>query len=163
MVKHKGTRKRRTGRRKKTRTHVVKEYDGKTPRSLVVKRGVVAPAVAELVRNVRNIMLPHTMVKLKERKTNKLKDFTTVSAPLGVSHCMFFSQSSNFNTALRICCMPQGACMGGLRAYTAAAPLGGGAEGELVRCACDVPFATVACPAVSTSVTNRQHVTDHTL
>ena len=73
MGRKKGNRQRRTGKRKKTRTHVVKEYDSKTPRSLVVKRGAVAAPVAELVSNLRDVMMPHTMKQLKERKSNKLK------------------------------------------------------------------------------------------
>eukprot|EP00750_Incisomonas_marina_P003571 INCI1323.1.p1 GENE.INCI1323.1~~INCI1323.1.p1 ORF type:complete len:406 (-),score=86.13 INCI1323.1:620-1837(-) len=108
MGRKKGNRQRRTGKRKKTRTHVVKEYDSKTPRSLVVKRGAVAAPVAELVSNLRDVMMPHTMKQLKERKSNKLKDFTAIAGPLGVSHCMFISQSANFNTTLRIACMPLG-------------------------------------------------------
>ena len=108
MGKFKTNRRRRTGRRKKTRTHVAQEYDSKTPRSMVIKRGAVAAPIAELVQNLRRVMMPHTMVKLKERKRNKLKDFISVAGPLGVSHCMFFSQSLNFNTTLRICCLPLG-------------------------------------------------------
>jgi ribosome biogenesis protein SSF1/2 len=99
---------RRTGKRKKTRTHVVVEYDSKTPRSMVVKRGALAPAVAELVHNIRDVMSPHTTANLKERKSNKLRDFTAIAGPLGVSHCLFVSQSVNFNTTLRICCLPLG-------------------------------------------------------
>ena len=106
--KKSGSRKRRTGRRKKTKTHLPQEYDDKTPRSMVVKRGIVAPVISNLTLDLRKLMMPHTMLKLKERKSNKLKDFTSVAGPLGISHCLFLSQSANFNTTLRLCCMPQG-------------------------------------------------------
>lgn len=56
---------------KKSRTHQRPgpgaEAD-KTPKSLVLRRGKVAKPVAELISDVRRLMMPHTAPKLKERK-----------------------------------------------------------------------------------------------
>ncbi|ANB15662.1 Ssf2p [Sugiyamaella lignohabitans] len=53
-------------------------------------------------------MEPHTASKLRERKSNRLKDFVVMAGPLGVSHLMIFSQSINGNTSLRIARTPRG-------------------------------------------------------
>lgn len=63
----------------------------------------------QLVKDFRQIMQPHTAVKLKERKSNKLKDFVVMCGPLGVSHLFMFTQSEKTgNVSLKISRMPQG-------------------------------------------------------
>ena len=45
---------------------------------------------------------------LQERKSNKLRDYTTMAGPLGVTHLLLFSRSPNGNTSLRIAKSPRG-------------------------------------------------------
>lgn len=45
---------------------------------------------------------------MKERKKARLKDYLSVASPLGVTHLLFFSQSSHFHTTLRVGCVPRG-------------------------------------------------------
>ncbi|EPZ37041.1 Brix domain-containing protein [Rozella allomycis CSF55] len=96
--------------RKKKRTNKNTKEEApkdKTPKSFVLKTGNVGHSVQRLVRDVRKIMEPNTAVKLKERKSNKLKDFVAMSGPLGVSHMMLFSQTDR-GTNLRIGRLPRG-------------------------------------------------------
>ncbi|KAI9145737.1 Brix domain-containing protein [Paraphysoderma sedebokerense] len=97
------------GRRKKKRTHVEQDEAvvEKPPRSFVIKSGTVGNSVARLVRDIRKVMEPNTAVRLKERKSNKLKDFLSMAGPLGVSHFLIFSQTENA-TNLRIARTPRG-------------------------------------------------------
>lgn len=101
-------------RRQKKRTHVKPSEDeeGKIPKSMVLKMGdqkrEVTNALAQLVRDFRMVMQPHTAARLKERKSNRLRDFVTMAGPLGVTHLFVFSTSLNNNTTLRICRTPRG-------------------------------------------------------
>ncbi|ODQ80978.1 hypothetical protein BABINDRAFT_160403 [Babjeviella inositovora NRRL Y-12698] len=65
-------------------------------------------SLTQLVRDFRNVMQPHTAIKLRERKNNRLKDYIVMAGPLGVSHLMVFSQSDKGTTHLRIARMPKG-------------------------------------------------------
>lgn len=60
--------------------------------------------------NLRRVMEPNTAIKLRERKTNRLKDFVNMAGPLGVSHFMILSQTER-GTNLRICKSPRGPTM----------------------------------------------------
>lgn len=53
-------------------------------------------------------MQPHTAIKLRERKSNKLKDFVVMAGPLNVSHLLVFSQSESGTTQLRLGRMSRG-------------------------------------------------------
>jgi ribosome biogenesis protein SSF1/2 len=54
-------------------------------------------------------MQPHTAINLRERKSNRLKDFIVMAGPLGVSDLFVFNQSSNTgNISLRVGKMPRG-------------------------------------------------------
>lgn len=44
----------------------------------------------------------------QERKANKLKDYTSMAGPLGVSHLFLFSRSKNGNVHLRVALTPRG-------------------------------------------------------
>ncbi|KAJ1917731.1 rRNA-binding ribosome biosynthesis protein [Mycoemilia scoparia] len=79
----------------------------KTPKSFVVKSGKVGRTVANLVRDFRQVLEPNTATKLKERKSNKIRDYVNVAGPLGVSHFMMFSQT-DVGTNLRIARLPRG-------------------------------------------------------
>lgn len=65
-------------------------------------------SLTQLVRDMRNVMQPHTAIKLRERKSNKLKDFVVMAGPLNVSHLLVFSQSESGTTQLRLGRMSRG-------------------------------------------------------
>lgn len=44
----------------------------------------------------------------QERKSNRLRDYTSMTGPLGVSHLMLFSKSATGNTNLRMALTPRG-------------------------------------------------------
>ncbi|AET38715.1 rRNA-binding ribosome biosynthesis protein Ecym_3218 [Eremothecium cymbalariae DBVPG len=101
-------------RRHKTRTHVSPSEDEikQIPKSMVIRVGQTSMgnhSLNQLVKDFRTIMQPHTAVKLKERKSNKLKDFVVMCGPLGVSHLFIFTQSEKTgNVSLKIARTPQG-------------------------------------------------------
>lgn len=80
------------------------------PKSMVIRIGAqeVGSSVSQLVQDVRHVMEPDTAVRLKERRANKLKDYTTMCGPLGVSHLLLFSRSESGNTNLRLARTPRG-------------------------------------------------------
>ncbi|TKA26119.1 hypothetical protein B0A50_04615 [Salinomyces thailandicus] len=82
----------------------------RTPKSMVIRVGAndVGPSISQLVRDTRAMMEPQTATRLKERRSNKLRDYTTMAGPLGVSHLLLFSRSSNGNTNLRLALTPRG-------------------------------------------------------
>ncbi|KAI4275429.1 MAG: hypothetical protein LQ337_003228 [Flavoplaca oasis] len=80
------------------------------PKTLVVRMGAgdVGSSVSQLVKDVRKMMEPGTASRLKERKSNRLRDYTTMAGPLGVTHLLLFSRSSTGNTNLRLALFPRG-------------------------------------------------------
>ncbi|KAK4048956.1 rRNA-binding ribosome biosynthesis protein [Microbotryomycetes sp. JL201] len=89
---------RKGAKRKKTRTHV-KAADAakdpnapKVPKSFVVKSGVVGHTVSALTRDLRKVLEPNTASRLRERKANRLRDYVSMSGPLGVTHLLVLSQ-----------------------------------------------------------------------
>ncbi|OMH81422.1 Suppressor of SWI4-like protein [Zancudomyces culisetae] len=92
---------------KKSKHNNKAESAEKVPKSFVVAFGKVGTAVSQLVRDVRLVMEPNTASRLKERKTNKLRDYLAVAGPLGVSHMMMFTQTKA-GTNLRVGCFPRG-------------------------------------------------------
>ncbi|KAI9505520.1 Brix domain-containing protein, partial [Coemansia spiralis] len=72
-----------------------------------VKSGAVGRTVSELVADVRHVMEPNTAAKLKERKSNKIKDYVAVSSQLSLTHILMFSQTES-GTNLRIGRIPRG-------------------------------------------------------
>lgn len=53
-------------------------------------------------------MQPHTAINLRERKSNKLKDFIVMCGPLHVSDLFIFNQTSSGNITLRMGKLPRG-------------------------------------------------------
>ncbi|KAL8873349.1 MAG: hypothetical protein Q9174_001169 [Haloplaca sp. 1 TL-2023] len=124
-------------RRHKKRTHVG-AFNGPTngtsanssargPKTMVIRVGAgeVGSSVTQLVKDVRSTMEPSTASRLRvsvpvltslysvahlhqERRSNKLRDYTTMAGPLGVSHLLLFSRSSTGNTNLRLALTPRG-------------------------------------------------------
>ncbi|KAL8786697.1 MAG: hypothetical protein Q9213_002632 [Squamulea squamosa] len=80
------------------------------PKTMVIRMGAgdVGSSVSQLVKDVRSMMEPGTASRLKERKSNRLRDYTTMAGPLGVSHLLLFSRSSTGNTNLRLALFPRG-------------------------------------------------------
>lgn len=101
-------------RRTKKRTHVQPtEEDLKgIPKSMVIRVGQTSLAnhsLNQLVRDFRQVMQPHTAIRLKERKSNKLRDFVVMCGPLGVSHLFIFTQSERTgNVSLKVARTPNG-------------------------------------------------------
>ncbi|CAD6612060.1 XXYS1_4_G0048460.mRNA.1.CDS.1 [Saccharomyces cerevisiae] len=101
-------------RRQKKRTHaqITPEQERDIPKSMVIRVGQTSLAnhsLNQLVKDFRQIMQPHTAIKLKERKSNKLKDFVVMCGPLGVTHLFMFTQSEKTgNVSLKIARTPQG-------------------------------------------------------
>ncbi|KAL4811508.1 Brix domain-containing protein [Aspergillus unguis] len=82
----------------------------KTPKSMVIRIGGsrVGSSVSQLVKDFRLMMEPDTAVRLKERKSNRLRDYTVMAGPLGVTHLVLFSKSSTGNTNMRVALTPRG-------------------------------------------------------
>jgi ribosome biogenesis protein SSF1/2 len=107
--------------RKKSRTHAadpenvagtLENADGsKVPKSLVIRRGKCEPVVADLIQDMRRLMMPYTAMNFHEdasyRKLTLSKYCQHVCLPLGISHIMAFSQKEE-RLSLRIAKTPQG-------------------------------------------------------
>ncbi|KDO27741.1 hypothetical protein SPRG_07356 [Saprolegnia parasitica CBS 223.65] len=100
---------RKAGRRKKTRTHAnagTEDYEN-TPKSFVFKMGKAPGCVINLVQDMRQVMLPYTADKLREKRKNTIQDFVHVAAPLGVSHFLAFSHT-DAGTNMKLVRLPRG-------------------------------------------------------
>lgn len=100
-------------RRVKKRTHrkVAEEELAKIPRLMVLHLGQLLHnhLLTQLVRDFRQVMQPHTAIKLRERKLNKLKDFVVMAGPLGVTDLFVFNQlEETGNVLLRMAKVPHG-------------------------------------------------------
>lgn len=80
------------------------------PKSMVIRIGAgeVGSSVSQLAKDVRTVMEPGTASRLKERRANRLRDYVTMTGPLGVTHLLLFSRSESGNTNLRISTTPRG-------------------------------------------------------
>lgn len=100
-------------RRQKKRTHAKESEETfkSIPRSMVIHLGTALEnhTLTQLVKDTRNMVQPHTAINLRERKSNKLKDFIVMAGPLGISYFMIFSQNEETgSTHLRMSSMPHG-------------------------------------------------------
>lgn len=98
--------------RRRTRTHVAptEEEVAEVPKSMVIGLGkaLTNNSIGQLVKDMRNVMQPHTAISLQERKANKLKDFVVMAGPLLVSHILIFTQSESGNVSLKLGRFPRG-------------------------------------------------------
>lgn len=87
-----------------------KKPGSRSPKSMVIRIGAsdVGPSISQLVKDVRTMMEPETASRLKERRNNKLRDYTTMAGPLGVTHLLLFTRSSNGNVNMRLAVTPRG-------------------------------------------------------
>lgn len=79
----------------------------KIPRSFVFSRVKLPGPLKQLQADLRKLMLPHTALKLKEKKRNNLKDFLNVAGPMGVTHFLMLSKTESA-PYLRVARTPQG-------------------------------------------------------
>ena len=80
------------------------------PKSMVIRMGAgeIGTSISQLVQDFRHVMEPDTASRLKERRANKLKDYTAMAGPLGVTHLFLFSRSKSGNIHLRVALTPRG-------------------------------------------------------
>ncbi|RHY95463.1 hypothetical protein DYB37_003121, partial [Aphanomyces astaci] len=86
--------------------------DDKTPKSFVFKMGKAPACVLSLVQDMRQVMLPFTADRLREKKYGKaihntIQDFVHVAAPLGVSHFLAFT-NTDAGTNMKLVRLPRG-------------------------------------------------------
>ncbi|GAK66151.1 brix-domain-containing protein [Moesziomyces antarcticus] len=99
-------------RRRKTRTHLKGPNNSaasstNAPKSFIIRTGKVPRAVSALVQDTRKVMEPNTATRLRERNSNKLKDYISMAGPIGVTHLLIFGQT-DAGTNLRILRAPRG-------------------------------------------------------
>lgn len=97
------------GIRRKRRTHKIPTSDEakKVPRSFVLQRGKIPVPLRTLIRDLRQMLMPHTAINIRERKSNNLRDYVSIAGPLSISHFWLLSASSSA-PYLRIATVPQG-------------------------------------------------------
>lgn len=106
-------------KRVKKRTHVIAgsqpgerpaKPGERSPKSLVIRIGAaeVGASVSQLVQDVRTMMEPATASRLKERRNNRLRDYTSMAGPLGITHLLLFSRSDAGNVQFRLAISPRG-------------------------------------------------------
>ncbi|KAG4304382.1 hypothetical protein PORY_002092 [Pneumocystis oryctolagi] len=98
--------------RKKKRTHLKtskKLSDDHIPKSMVIRTEAsnVGSSISQLTRDIRRMMEPHTAIRLKERKSNKLRDYIAMTGPLGVTHLLLLSKTKS-GPNMRIVRTPHG-------------------------------------------------------
>lgn len=64
-------------------------------------------SATQLVHDLRRVMEPNTASRLREQKSNKLKDYMSVAGPLGVTHFMLLTQTEE-TLNLRLAKFPHG-------------------------------------------------------
>ncbi|KAL5701289.1 hypothetical protein ACHQM5_026639 [Ranunculus cassubicifolius] len=92
---------------KSKNTNVDHVTGDKLPKSIVFSRGKLPGSLKQLQNDLRKMMLPHTALKLKEKKRNSIKDFLNVAGPMGVTHFLMLSKT-NSAPYLRVARTPQG-------------------------------------------------------
>ena len=79
----------------------------KIPKSFVIRASEMTKSATQLVHDLRRVMEPNTATRLREQKSNKLKDYMSVAGPLGVTHFMLLTQTEE-TMNLRLAKFPQG-------------------------------------------------------
>lgn len=93
-----------TNKKPKTVDHITGD---KIPKSFVFSREKLPASLRQLQMDLRKLMLPHTALKLREKRRNNLKDFLNVAGPMGVTHFLMLSKTST-SPQLRVARTPQG-------------------------------------------------------
>lgn len=79
----------------------------KVPKSFVIRASNMTKAASQLVNDLRRMMEPNTASRLKERKSNCIRDYMSVAGPLNVTHFLLLTQTEE-TLNLRIAKFPQG-------------------------------------------------------
>lgn len=87
--------------------HLAQEEYTSVPHSFVFHRGQIGHNVLQLIADLRRLLEPFTARSLTVRKKNMLKDFVSVAGPLGVTHFLIFTKSSNC-VNLKLARLPRG-------------------------------------------------------
>ncbi|XP_055383142.1 protein Peter pan [Condylostylus longicornis] len=77
------------------------------PHSFVIHRGLSCPYISDLTKDFRRVMEPHTAMKLKEKKSNKIKDFVSLSGYFHVSYMCVFNKATT-QLSFKVVRMPRG-------------------------------------------------------
>ncbi|XP_067615445.1 protein Peter pan [Eurosta solidaginis] len=95
----------------KKRTAAFKEKEAhelvEAPHSFIIHRGLTCPYITDLTLDFRRIMEPFTAAQLKEKKTNRIKDFVAMSSYFHVSHMGIFNKAIS-QLSFKIVRMPRG-------------------------------------------------------
>ena len=91
---------------------------------LMNQSGDVTTSITQLVKDIRQLMEPHTATRLRvcqlpisrreseaneqERPHARLRDYLTIAPTLGVSHMLAFSLTDAANVHMRVARLPQG-------------------------------------------------------
>lgn len=95
---------------KKNRAAVLAEESSEVvnaPHSFVLHRGLPCPYIVDLTLDYRRMMEPFTASALRERKSNKIKDFVSLSGVFHVSHMCIFNKTQN-QLSYKIARLPRG-------------------------------------------------------
>lgn len=92
----------------KVQEEKISREEAEAPKSFIITRGSVTKKCAMLRDDLRDVFGPYTAAKLKERKTNTLKDFEAAAKEFGVTHIISLSQNDFKGTMLRIIRLPNG-------------------------------------------------------
>lgn len=77
------------------------------PHSFVLHRGLPCPYIVDLTKDYRRMMEPYTAAALRERKSNKIKDFVSLSGVFHVSHICIFNKAQN-QLSFKVARLPRG-------------------------------------------------------
>ncbi|CAO1431401.1 unnamed protein product [Diamesa serratosioi] len=102
MKKKKSSRKNKTEKTTEEPTELKK-----APHTYVIHRGLSCPFMLILSRDFRRMMEPFTASALQERKSNKIKDFVSLSGIFNVSHMCLFTRSEK-SMSMKISRLPKG-------------------------------------------------------
>ncbi|EAN32724.2 Brix domain protein [Theileria parva strain Muguga] len=94
-------------RKKRSKPSPDHTIDTESPRILVIRRGSVNHEIKQLAQNLRLILSPNCAVRLKEGSRQRLRDFTSVTDVLGLTHLIVLSQGSE-SSYLKIANLPSG-------------------------------------------------------
>ena len=88
-------------------SEVISSEGPKVPKSFVIRASEMTKSATQLVHDLRRVMEPNTATRLREQKSNKLKDYMSVAGPLGVTHFMLLTQTEE-TLNLRLAKFPHG-------------------------------------------------------
>lgn len=81
--------------------------DVNAPHSFVLHRGLPCPYIVALTLDYRRMMEPYTASALRERRSNKIKDFVSLSGVFHVSHMCIFNKSQQ-QLSYKVARLPRG-------------------------------------------------------